>query len=418
MSHDLERAFGDLADAAARAAERGILAGPAVEPTLHRIVTKVRRRRAARTAGAGALALVVLAGSAGVVDGLERRSPGPPAGTPSASATALCGASTAQVEALDDGAAPGLTLENRTAPVVSTAEPFHFVAAGVNGGEPLVVDGWWEHTVLLARDGSVVASSLLGIPLETTTVGTGETFLWDGPAVVYDCATLDGVTRAPAGDYELWLVAKVAPAGAGAEPADVVGGPWPITLTDDQPSPGPTYESSPGPAFEPSATGTSSPPTIADATRCGASDDGLSALDWPITEPMVVGITAPPVEPVAVGEVPNLTITVDNVGAEKVDLGTANPRVVLTRDHVIVGGVAFGTGSRGPALAGESTEYSLTEPLVACVPGGDALDAGGPALTPGDYGAWVVLTVRPLGATEDRLALGGPFAVTLTGAGS
>ncbi len=393
MSHDLERAFGDLADAAARAAGRGLLAAPSMEPTLHRIVSTVRRRRAARAVGASGLALALVVGTAGAVNAgwfggtADSARPVVPATPiPDPVRTRLCGATTAQLEALAT-ALPSLVVTSQTADAVSAGDPFQFMA---DASVPLAATS--DSSVALVRDGRVVGAGVVAEPAEM-----GMTSSWSGPAVVDGCATLDGVTRAGAGDYEMWLVATVTLAGQ--EPTLVARGPWSITLSDDlPPEPGPTESPAP-------------PATV---FACGASDEALYALDDPFTAPQPIGITAPPVDPVAPDGVPGLTISVDNLDAEPVDLAGAQPAVVLTRGHVIVGGAELGIGSMGPARVGESTEFVLTSPLHSCPAGGDALDTGGPALSAGDYGAFVVLTVQRLGTTSRTLAVGGPFALTLT----
>ncbi len=391
MSHDLERAFGDLADAAARAAGRGLLAAPSMEPTLHRIVGTVRRRRAARAVGASGLALALVVGTAGAVNaGWFGNGPAVVPATPSPIATpvstGLCGATTAQLEALTS-ALPSLVVTSMTADAVSAGDPFRFMA---DASVPLAATS--DSSVALVRDGRVVGAGVVAEPAEM-----GMTSSWSGPAVVDGCATLDGVTRAGAGDYEMWLVSTVTLTGG--EPTLVARGPWSITLSDGlPPEPGPTESPAP-------------PATV---FACGASDEALYALDDPFTAPQPIGITAPPVDPVALDGVPGLTISVDNLDAEPVDLAGAQPAVVLTRGHVIVGGAELGISSMGPARVGESTEFVLTSPLHSCPAGGDALDTGGPALTAGQYGAFVVLTVQRLGTTSQTLAVGGPFALTLT----
>ena len=310
--------------------------------------------------------------------------PATPSPIASPVSTGLCGATTAQLEALAT-ALPSFVVTNATANIVGATDPFRFRAAGS-------FDETSGSSVALVRDGRVVGAGFVAEPAQT-----GLTDRWDGPAVVYDCSAHDGVTRVGAGGYEMWLVATVTPSGG--EPTLVARGPWDITLSNEAaPEPSATAHPSPGAAL----------------TACGAPDDGLYALADPFTAPQAVGITAPPISPVAVDGVPGLTITVESLAAEAISLGSAHPRVVLTRDHMIVGGAEFGSGSPGGAPVGQSADFSLTSPVTTCPAGGDALDTGGPQLTPGEYGAFIVLTVRPLGTTQDTVAVGGPFALTLT----
>ncbi len=262
MSHDLEHAFGDLADAAARAAERGILAAPALEPTLHRLTTSVRRRRAARTAAIGTLALALVGGTAGAV------------------------------------------------------------YAGLLG-----------HTAPTP-------------PAETTT----------------------------------------------------------------PPAPSPTATASTEPTSSEPTGLAPAPLVLPTGLACGDTDAYLLQLGDPLVTEPVLGVTATYLPDTAVDAVLRASVTVDNVGAEQLDLAGARPTLVLVRDGVIVGGGALDQGVRGPALAGEAGEYRMTAPPQAC-PGSSTLPAG-------DYSAWVVVTATPLGATGPVLNAGGPWSLTLTEPGA
>jgi hypothetical protein len=248
MSHDLERAFDELADAAAHAAEHGLLAAPSVEPTLHRLVTSVRRRRAVRASAAGVLALAVVVGTAGAVN------------------------------------------------------------AGLSGVTP--------------------------------------------PAV------------SP-------------------------------TVTP------------------PTPPATSAPAALPTGLQCGATDEYLQTLGDPYRTTNVVGITSPGFPTTNVDGVPAATITVDNIAAEKLDLTDAAPTLVLVRDGVVVGGGALDRGTRGPALAGESTEYEMSHAPTACQADFAQVGSGNNSLEAGQYAAWVVVTATPLGQATAVQNVGGPWALTL-----
>ena len=255
MSHDLGRALGDLADAAARSASRGIVAEPAVGPTLERLVTRVRRRRAARVVGTGALALVLVGVTAGAVDaGLTHRTNLPPVETPAV-----------------------------TAPPTPTSEP----------------------------------------------------------------------TTAPSG------TSVIDPAGM----------------------------------------------------QCGGALQQLGGSDVPEAPAWV---SAPPAPTTPTDRAPAWTVTVHNLSATTMSLIDTAPTLVLTRADGagVVGGGAFDTGDRGPAEAGQSTDYRMTKPPTACASDGASVLDGVAPLEPGDYRAWVVVTATPLGATEPVQVAGFWFPLT------
>jgi len=229
MNDDLGRALNDLADAAARAASRGIVSEPAVGPTLSRLTTAVRRRRASKTAGAGLLALALVAVTAGAVNaGLAHRAPGP-------------------------------------------------------------------------------------------------------------AATSSAV--------------------------------------------------------------------------CGASDDALGRLTSPAA---TVGLTETGIAPAVPTAGRVMTMRIDNLAAETIALLSARPRVVVVRDHVVVGGGVFDGGTRGPAQAGESTDFTMSNPLWACAGDGSAPDAATTqALPAGQYEVWVLADVTPVASATPQTIAGGPFALTL-----
>jgi hypothetical protein len=394
MSNDLERALADLADAAERSARHGLLAEAALPFTLHRVIGKVRRRRAARAVGSGALALVVLTGAAGALNaGLDVERPQPPATVPTSVAerTAFCGVSdedVARTSTLDDT----LELRNLTTAVVTTAEPFRFVVQGVNrSSRPLVVgqDRDGRDTVLLMRGGTVVAAGFVASPVwdRSLTIGSGEALTWDGPAVVDDCAARDGVTRAPVGDYEMWLLSDLDIDGTDAR---TVGGPWPITLIDAPSTPVPTLWPSP--------------------SICEQPDEALAELADPTRYPVPLGFSAPTPGASAVDVPPGLTATLGATGDETPAILSVSADIVLVRDHVIVGGTSL-----EPDAAGGYGTYAAATALRACPPGGDARSLTEAALVdPGEYGAWVVASVFLAGSTEETLVIAGPWALTLT----
>lgn len=148
--------------------------------------------------------------------------------------TGLCGATTRQLDALA-AALPGLVVDNRTASVVANEDPFRF---HVQASPSFVATQ--DSSVVLVRDGVVVGAGFVAEPAET-----GLSDAWDGPAVIYDCSRLDGVTPTTTGRYEMWLVSRVTLAGQA--PARVARGPWEIQLSPGTAAPGPTAWPSPGP---------------------------------------------------------------------------------------------------------------------------------------------------------------------------
>ncbi|HEY0117320.1 MAG TPA: hypothetical protein VGC04_00915 [Cellulomonas sp.] len=256
MSHDLERALDDLAGAAVRAAAGGTLGDVSAQATLRRLVTRVRRRRAARAGVAGVLALALAGATAGAV-GLTAHHGPTPAGEPSptwpaplpgtlstATGTSLCGA-TGQALAALDGSADLFDVRDLTPETVSGTDPFGLTVNLVNtGSEAVQVAASAGESVLLLRDDVVVAAGPVGPPQGQATIRPGAGLEWNGPALAFDCSRLDGVTRAGPGDYTLWFVADVTLSSPAARTVRVAGGPWPITLAADAQQPAPTDQPS------------------------------------------------------------------------------------------------------------------------------------------------------------------------------
>lgn len=237
MSVDLIRTLDDLAEAAAQAASRGIVSDRSIGPTLSRLTRAVRRRRAARSAGAGLLALALLGLTGGAAGGgWFTRMPVAAAPSPVADPvrTGLCGTTTRQLDALA-AALPSLVVTNRTTSVVTSEDPFRFY---VQASTSFVATQ--DSSVVLVRDGVVVGAGFVAEPVET-----GLSDAWDGPAVIYDCSRLDDVTRTTTGRYEMWLVSQVTLAGQA--PARLARGPWEIQLSPGAAAPAPTAWPSPGP---------------------------------------------------------------------------------------------------------------------------------------------------------------------------
>ncbi len=169
----------------------------------------------------------------------------------------------------------------------------------------------------------------------------------------------------------------------------------------------------------PTDVGPTEPSETPDVTptgmTCGASEDWLIEMADPVTHPVPIGVTAPSLTPTSVDEVPDLVAGISPTGSGDggaVEVGGVV--AVATRDGVVVGGRAFevpgGTGTEGTV--------TLDGPLVACPEPGAVAGTGTDLLAPGDYGVRVVVTAREPGATEDFLAIGGPWALTLLPAGT
>lgn len=195
---------------------------------------------------------------------------------------------------------------------------------------------------------------------------------------------------AVAGPLVSWLSPTVVP------PADQP------TVTEPGPTPS-DVESNESPAVTPTGM------------ACGAPEDWLIEMADPVTHPVPIGVTAPSLTPTRVDRVPDLVAGISPTGigdGGAVEVGGVV--AVATRDGVVVGGRAFevpgGTGTEGTV--------TLDGPLVACPEPGAVVGTGTDPLAPGDYGVRVVVTAREPGATEDFLAIGGPWALTLLPTGS
>ena len=158
------------------------------------------------------------------------------------------------------------------------------------------------------------------------------------------------------------------------------------------------------------------PPVTPTGMACGATEDWLSEMADPISHPVPIGVTAPSLTAVSVDSVPDLVAGISPTGT-----GVAGSAVevldvvaVATRDGIVVGGAPFDV----PGATGLEGTVTLAQPLVACPSAGAVAGTGTDLLAPGDYGVRVVVTAREPGGTEDFVAIGGPWALTLLPAGS
>lgn len=398
MSRDLERAFGDLADAAARAAEHGILAAPALEPTLHRLTTSVRRRRAARTAAVGALALVLVAATAGAVNAglLHRGAPVPPAQTTTAPAPTPGPTTTSPTEptttptsapaalvlpsGLACGDAEDLLLQlgdpQVTRPVLAVTASYlpdtavdavlrASVSVGPLGAETLDLTGA-AVTLVLVRDGVIVGGGAFdqGSAGSTPTSGTGEFRMTDAPRACPGGAPLTG------GEYAAWVVVTATPPGA-AQPVLNAGGPWALTLTE------------PGVTAEP----------VAQYFRCG------EPLPFTAQTRPLDGLTLAADMPETWGPGTQWSATVGTSGGDTIlaNVGLV-PRIVFVDPAGLVAGFAWGSSGAVELLeAGPTTTATLEGPtyVLACGPDGGTTDADDTGLAPGPYDAWPFATAVP-----------------------
>lgn len=306
MNHD-DR-FTDALDAIAAAAGDATshLPDDALVAGVRRRATVLRRRRAtARAVTAAAVVTVVVAGGAVAAQQLGGRS-GP---APAVPLHAACGTTFTPPTPTVDGLHLALS---PSAEVLAERGLTHLpdvVAAldadAARDAVTLTSDGNVEYTVV--KDGRVVANGgAARQPLITTSLTAG------GPASSRFVGMLpvpcDPASQAapntfpsgtlPAGTYEVWATIHDARLHAGepvtdvlgGQPADVVGGPWTVTLGDSY--------------F----------PTPTETLACGASANGLAASSAP-GEPRLT-VTAPR----------TMAPTLDDAVEARIEVATDDPR--------------------------------------------------------------------------------------------
>lgn len=435
MSHDLERALGDLADAAARAAEHGLVGEPSAGAMLARIATRVRRRRTAKVVGAGALALVLVGATAGAVDaGLTHRDTLPPVETPtvtvpptpgpstSPTTTGLpglvCGASDEALTQLDlallePSAAPpvaGITAPPIPDTAVDQALPTTFAIDNVAAAQ-MAYQTMQPRLVVVDAHHVVVGWGLLegGSRGPADAGESTDAFMKDrlhacsATGTPLFAGTDDGLL--PPGDYGVIPLVDATPLGA-TDPVTVMAGPFAVTLVD------------------PSQAGTSADPLDAYFT-CGqaptvrestlpdvaglmlAADvpaDGWSSSTWPSWNAQLTGAD----ERTVSGAVA--------VGLKLVFVGSDG----LVAGQLVSGDfqdVPFSVSSGDPVTLDGGGEYDRCD--------GDHLATTDTAMPAGTYTAWpyarvtVEAVTRPDGSTDPvpagaQIVVGLPTQVTFT----
>lgn len=433
MSHDLERALGDIADAAARAAERGLVGEPSVGAMLTRIATRVRRRRTAKLVGTGALALVLVGATAGAVDaGLTHRTPLPPIETPTTSPTPwpttsptttgvaglVCGASDEALTQLGlsvlepSASTPvaGVTAPPIPDTAVDQALPTTFTIDNV-AAEQMAYLTMQPRLVVVDADHVIVGWGLLegGSRGPAEAGESTDAFMKDR---LHACSTAgtplftssdDGLL--PPGDYGVVPLVDATPLGA-SSPVTVTAGPFAVTLVDTSQV---TPPADPLDAYfacgqAPTVREDTLPDVAGLMLAADVPADGWSSSTWPTWSAQLTGSD----ERTVTGHVA-VTLELVFVGSDG-----------LVAGELVSGSfenTAFSVSSGNPVTLDGGGEYDRCD--------GDHLAATDTAMPAGTYTAWpfarvtVDTVTHPDGSADaapegDRIVVGFPTQVTFT----
>jgi hypothetical protein len=415
---------------------------------VERVRGAVRRRRAWRTTGVAALALVVVAGGAGVVRaGLDSGfSPSTPGGAGSAASAAdwpaqfgRCGQPADEV--LPDVGADGMSLtladEPATLPADGTWTATATLDRSTGGTIPIAV--LWGTDLTVVRDGVVVGvqdgpqvpdlsqgpADSLGGPAPTTSPFPLVTDVSLGLNSCDPYPSGTGSADLAPGTYDLvvtqtisWAAPGPGQSGAAAAPLDSAAG---GSMTDARVSAHTTVTITQ--AGVPKVGGATSPPTTTTAqgltvptdVACGATTDGLTALTDERSNPTPFRIrredhSAPAGSPFT------FTARLESTGTATATVSGADAVAVFAQDGLVVGHAALtGEAAAGTADPGETLGgYGGWDTTYAC--GGDEdLPSGAHAtLQPGVYDLWFLLDAHVTAPRQQEARVAsGPWALTL-----
>lgn len=376
---------------------------------LDSVLRRTRRRRIARAATTGLVATLVVAGSAAAVPRLTA-DPAPAADGIAADAPATCRLTPEQLSSDDAGPRTrGETVSTAIDPTSVSAEAdgsWRLRADLIWTGNPTasyvgVPHGWtYGSTVAVLRQGAIVAvldtfpapTRAEAAQMQVDVVPAALPLTTEVSARAISCATGE-TALLEAGEYQV-VVSTTAGLGD-SETHDVVRATSPaVDVTIDA-----------------AQTGVG-------AFACGTDDSGLRSLADPRTNPAPLRLEASGLLTQApVGARLPFTVDLVNDGVDRVVGTTGVPRVVVTRDGVVVGGEDAVEDIGYPV----DLEPGASQPLDAATLLRSCTGDGSADLPPGDYELWAVASVAPgpESASPGTIeAAGGPWSVTLVAEGT
>jgi len=362
---------------------------------VHRMVSQIRRRRAARYTASGLVSMGTVAAVAVVGVQLAGRNatPGPVATQPDAPSVAGpgCGDAGPAAPVADE---TQMYLEGSAGPEVVAGNDVPVTVRLVNGGtETLSWASAAPIELAVVSNGLVVATA--SVPGNSGEFRPGDRWQSADPVTLVACG---GDTPLDPGEYQMFGAVTLTLADG---PRDLVAGPWPFTITE---APSPTTDSATDPTEQLNAILAAAPSVIDPFPACGSAvpsgDDPVLALDLALGERVYTP-----------GETVTTVATVRTTAGRAViaNAPTAGALIVMTRDGVVVGRGYSNPGEVDilDLAADETAEVAATAQLSLCsIPQTDAAQDGPPA---GMYQAYAVMEVMLKEVTD---AGSGAYSIT------
>lgn len=394
MSIDLEDSLAQLARSVGDEVTTARMTGQ-----VHHMVSRVRRRRAARQAAQGAVGIGAVAAVAfGAVQlaGRDATSPAPAATQDAVDPTpqpAECGGPAPATPAFTDETAATWRLTGDVSPAVPAGRPVEIATRLMDGQSRLVTQGEATAvslTLTAVQDGLVVARTTITFSDERPGVTVNDYVISQESLDLVAC---DSPAALPPGDYDL-VAQEVLLLADGRTPVEVIGGPWPFTITEVDAAADPEPE--PGTLTEEQLQAQAAVDAIlADAATWGVDSPGCGWLvaDDPAS-PLTLTVRSDAATFPA-GQLLELEADLTTIDGAHV-IGNAGgwaARLVLARDGVVVGATYW--DPEDATLVDVGPDSPVTLPLLGGlnVCSRQMTDTFGPALPPGTYQAHAVLDV-------------------------
>ena len=389
MSIDLEDSLAELARSVGDESTAARMTGQ-----VHHMVSRVRRRRAARYAAQGAVGIGAVAAVAlGGLQLAERT------GTPNPATTtdpfdadtvrSLCGEPAPTTPRVTAEAAATWHLTGEVSSPVPAGASVEVSTTLVDGESQPVTQGEATAvslTLMVVADGLVVAQKATGYTDERPGFNPQDYVISRDVHDFMSCGSGSPGEALPAGDYTL-VAREALLLTDGATPVEVIGGPWPFTITE--------------------ADASANADTDAAEAQRALEAIIAEAPTWGVDSPACGWTVAPdPASPLALTIVSDGTTSAGGAFLQlEADLttidgahvigngGSEAARLVLARDGVVVGATYWDPADSTLVEVGPDSPVTL--PLLGHlnVCSRQMTDTIGPALPPGTYQAYAVFEV-------------------------